>query len=357
MRILHIGKFYPPDRGGIETATKIIIDFLWRNRISSDVVCFSSSSTIKEKNDFGTLFRFKSNVKFLSTPFSLSYLWFLIRNINNYDIIHIHVPNPISLLYLFFIKSEIRVIVHWHSDIINQRKSYLIYRPFEKILLSRAQVIIVGTKNYFESSKPLQNYKSKVSLISYCVPRTFPPIQPHEKVEAVTVVSIGRLVKYKGYEYLVEAARSISSNIKIIIIGNGPEKKHLENLIVKYQLTNIELKENVEDLSMELSKADIFCLPSVSRAESFGISLIEAMSYKLPLISTNVEGSGMNFINIHKKTGLIVRKESAEDLAEAINKLAASPELRELYSKNAYQRFLDEFEESKVMAKYLPLYS
>jgi len=355
VRVIHIGKFYPPDKGGIESATKSIVEYLWDQNIPCDLVCFSSTKSSVEKGKNGTLFKFKSRLKLLSTPFSLEYLFFLMRHIHHYHVVHIHTPNPLSLFFLFCIRPYQKLIVHWHSDVINQPRAYIFYRPFEKMMLLRANSIVIGTEEYFKYSEPLQAYANKMKFISYAVNE--PDVEKTPKTdEIINVLSVGRLVPYKGYEYLVQSATQFSANIKLTLIGSGPELEKLERIIKDNKLKNVEIKNHVEDITPYLQKADIFCLPSVSRAESFGISLIEAMSFGLPLITSNVEGSGMNYININGETGLVVEKTSAIALAEAVNKMALSKEMREEFSKNSFARFQKHFQHKNILPNYLEIY-
>jgi glycosyltransferase involved in cell wall biosynthesis len=356
MKVLHIAKFYPPDKGGVETATKSIVEYLWDRKIATDVLCFTSQRDDVERHAHGTLFKFKCKLKLLSTPFSLDYLSFLLNNIQKYSVIHLHAPNPTTLLFLFCIRPWQKLIIHWHADVINQKKSYMIYKFFEKLMLNRANHIIVGTEEYFNHSTPLLPFKDKTHFIAYGV--TDPEIKvPKVFKDEVTVISVGRLVPYKGYEALVEAARFVNSKVKIILIGDGPDKSKLLTIIKEFNLRNVEIKSGVENLEPYLKSADIFCLPSISRAESFGISLIEAMSYKIPLITSDNTGSGMNFINKHGETGYIVKKESPTDIASAINELSDSLELRKKFSENSYERFKKYFEYSSVLKKYAEIYT
>lgn len=357
MRILHLGKFYPPDRGGIETATESITEYLWSRKIPCDVICFSTSSNTVEIRETGVIYRCKTLFKILSTPFSLRYLWIAIRNLRKYDYIHAHVPNPIVFLIIPFLKRSQKLIVHWHSDVINQKKAYLLYRPFEALLLKQANFIIVATEEYYRFSRPLKRFKEKIRYIPYSVKQ--PKIgqkQPKNSTEIV-VLSVGRLVEYKGFEYLVRAGTLLPNHIKVKIIGDGPEREKLETIIRAQDIKNIEILGQVANLEQYFLNADIFCLPSISRAESFGISLIEAMSYRLPLITTDNRGSGMNFINKHGETGLIVEPFSKETLANAIILLANDNVTRQKYSHNAYMRFKHFFEYLKAHKLYDDIYT
>jgi glycosyltransferase involved in cell wall biosynthesis len=104
-----------------------------------------------------------------------------------------------------------------------------------------------------------------------------------------------------------------------------------------------------------MKNCDLFCLPSVSRNEAFGLVLVEALYFGKPLVTTNVEGSGMNYVNKHNETGLIVPPKNSKALAEAINTILSNEKLYEKFSKNALERF-KEFEIDSVADKTLNLY-
>lgn len=356
IKILHLGKYYPPDRGGIETATQSIVEFLWQKKTRCDVACFTNGSSIVEEREFGKIQRFKSSVKLLGAPFSFAYLVFMIKNLRQYQTVHAHVPNPVLFMILFLLKKSQKLIVHWHSDVINQKISYYLYKPFEWLLLKRADVIIVGTEEYFSRSKPLQNFADKVRFIPYATKAPDQLPTKKEKKDQIEVVCVGRLVPYKGLKYLVEAATHLPADVHIKIVGDGPDRVLLQSMISDLNLKNVSILPSVDDLSPILSSADIFCLPSISRAESFGISLIEAMSFKLPLVTTNVVGSGMNFINKNESTGKVVEPHSSLALASAIIELKNSPLKRQKYSENSFLRFQKVFDYPNVLPKYIPIY-
>jgi glycosyltransferase involved in cell wall biosynthesis len=104
-----------------------------------------------------------------------------------------------------------------------------------------------------------------------------------------------------------------------------------------------------------MKNCDIFCLPSVSRNEAFGLVLVEALYFGKPLVTTNVEGSGMNYVNKHNETGLVVPPKNSKALAEAINTILSNEKLYEKFSKNALERF-KEFEIDSVADRILNLY-
>ena len=103
-----------------------------------------------------------------------------------------------------------------------------------------------------------------------------------------------------------------------------------------------------EDLNSAFADCDIFILPSVENSEAFGIVQQEAMLFGKPVINTNLP-TGVPYVSIHQKTGLTVPPYHIQALAQAIQKLADSPDLRTLYGKNARKRVLESYQCKKIM--------
>ncbi len=169
-------------------------------------------------------------------------------------------------------------------------------------------------------------------------------------------MSIGRLVYYKGFEYLIESGQYVKDDVVIVIVGGGSLYERLKNMVKRLNLENkVHLAGRVEDVYSYIKNAGVFCLPSVERAEAFGLVLVEALYFGKPLITTAVEGSGMNYINQNGITGLVVPPRDAKALADAINKILSDSALYERFSKNALERF-KEFEITSIGDKIISLY-
>jgi len=174
------------------------------------------------------------------------------------------------------------------------------------------------------------------------------------------VLSIGRFVYYKGFEYLIESARILKNkkidNIAFIIIGYGELYNKLKQKIEDYKLSNnVFLLNNIKNVNIFLKNCDIFCLPSIERTEAFGLVLLEALYYGKPLITTNVYGSGMSYINKNGLTGFVVKARDAKEIAKAILKLANNKKLYKKFSLNASKRF-NEFRIDSIGDKIIKLY-
>ena len=170
------------------------------------------------------------------------------------------------------------------------------------------------------------------------------------------VLSIGRLIYYKGFEYLIKAGKYIKDDVAIVIVGGGPLYENLKDMVKALNLENkVYLLGRVDNINSVIKDSDLFCLPSVERAEAFGLVLVEALYFGKPLITTNIEGSGMNYVNQDEVTGFVVPPKNPKALADAINKILSDNNLYERFSKNARERF-KEFDISSIGDKIVSLY-
>lgn len=135
----------------------------------------------------------------------------------------------------------------------------------------------------------------------------------------------GRIVTEKGVEYFVKAAKTIAGHI--IIAGDGPQRAHLEELVVTMKLTNVTilpfLRKYEEFLDLYYL-ADVFVSPAVWD-EPLGLTIIEAMATKTPVIVTRKGGVTMAVKD--GVNGLFVRPRNASEIARAVNRLFESPAL------------------------------
>jgi glycosyltransferase involved in cell wall biosynthesis len=363
MKVLHLGKFCPPNEGGIEVFSFDLLEALNKKGIKADLLCFCENTREDNYNGF-KFFACKMNLKLNSAPLSYDYIKTFRKIVKHYDIIHVHSPNPLAEILTLI--TDKKVIIHWHSDIVRQKISYLLYRPIQQKVLKKADKIIATSPQYLETSKQIKNFKGKAMVIpSGLNPkrlrineqdlREFDKIK--EKINNKKVVlAVGRLVEYKGFEYLVEASQFLKDDIIVLIAGGGPLYGTLKSKIEKLNLKDkVLMLGRVNNVSVYMKNCDVFCLPSISRNEAFGLVLVEALYFGKPLVTTDVEGSGMNYVNKHNETGLVVPPKNSKALAEAINTILSNEKLYEKFSKNALERF-KEFEIDSVADKILNLY-
>lgn len=367
MKILHIGKYYPPYFGGIEKVNFDLVKGLNKIGVKTDVICFNDKYKTIIENDSYTIFRMSRITEKFSTPFSISYYFRLWNIVNNYDIVHLHLPNPSAAIFLIFTKFQGKIILHWHSDVIKQKFFKKIYSPFDNILKRKSKRIIVTSKNYLDNSKDLRNYKDKCKVIPIGIDNSdliqdnlfFKSLKNKYKGKKI-IFSLGRLTYYKGFKYLIDAAKDIKDNTLILIGGTGELYPNLKN-----QIVNENLQEKVEllgkipfnHLESYFKLADVFCLPSDHKSESFGVVLIEAMSLGCPQVVFNIKGSGVPWVVDNNQTGIVIKDIDSKLLAKKLNLLISDEDLINEFKTKSVKRFNKLFKKQSMIDKTLELYN
>ncbi len=169
------------------------------------------------------------------------------------------------------------------------------------------------------------------------------------------LVTVGRLVKRKGYAYLIKALSLIEDkNVELIIIGNGPEKEKLSDFAKRLEIRErVHLIGNIseEEKFQYLNSSDIYVLSSLH--EGFGIVLQEAMQVGLPIVSTN-HGGQTDFLK-QNENALLVSPKNYLELKEAINKLLNDNKLRSKLSKNNLKK-IKEFSLKNISEQYCKIF-
>lgn len=366
MKILQLGKFYPI-RGGVEKVMYDIMIGLSREKIRCDMLCAvvedQPAGTI-QLNEYARVFCMPVWKKISSTMIAPRMILELRHICRNYDVVHIHHPDPMVALALFLSGYRGKVILHWHSDILNQKFLLKLYRPLQSWLIKRADAIVGTTSVYVEQSPFLQKVKSKL----LCIPIGInPPVFNPQKAAEIRacypakkiIFSLGRLVGYKGYQYLIESARYLEDDCVVLIGGTGPLRESLQMLIRLYGLEEkVKLLGYLsdDDLPGYYGACDIFCLSSVQKNEAFAIVQIEAMAYGKPVVSTVIKDSGVSWVNAHGESGINVTPRHANLLADAISSILFTPKLYTILAKGARRRFQSEFTGKLMIERCVELY-
>lgn len=369
MKILQLGKFYPPDIGGIETVMFDITEVLNQQKnIHCDVLCSNNNFEFKEDivNDY-KVYRTKTFGKYFSTSITPQMIFKLRNIISQYDIIHVHLPDPMANLALFLSNTKNKkIVIHWHSDIIKQKYILKLYEPLQNWLLKRADKIIATTPKYIKESQYLQKYKNKCVSIPIGIDQTrltytdkeVDKIKNKYKYKKI-IFSLGRLAYYKGFEYLIQSANYLNDDFIILIGGSGSLKSELESLIIKEKLQDkVKLLGRIEDeqLGNYYKACDIFCMSSIIKSEAFGVVQIEAMSFAKPIVATKIDGSGVDWVNQNMISGLNVEIKNQKALSVAFNNILSDTNTYMQYSDNAIKRFNELFKRDKMVSKIVEVY-
>lgn len=315
-------------------------------------------------NTNATLMCTKTFAKVKATMLSPSMISKMRRICNEYDVVHIHHPDPMACLALYMSGYKGKVALHWHSDIIKQKKLLKLYQPLQNWLIERADTIIGTSPVYLQSSPWLKKVQDK----TVCLPIGVVPLEvDEEKAAAVRkkyegkkiVFSLGRLVPYKGYKYLIDSAQYLDDSYVVLIGGGGPLKASL-----KEQIDSSGLHDKVkllgflsdEEVAAYFGACDLFCMSSVYATEAFGIVQIEAMSAGKPVVATKIPGSGVSWVNAHKESGINVEPKDSEALANAFKRILESEETYNAFSEQASQRYRDMFTKEKMIENCIEIY-
>lgn len=370
IKILHISKFYYPYIGGIEDVCYNIVKLLQsKGEYEQKVFCFNdTNSTIYDNYEDVQVTRAAVIKTLASQPISTVYKKELKKMVTAFqpDVIHFHAPNPLSSCVLMgLIHDKIKLIVHWHSDIVSQKVIYLLIKSAETKMLRHADVIIATSPNYIQYSKPLQRFIDKVTVIQNIInPDKFVLTTARRlQIEAIKekydykpiLLFVGRHVSYKGLQHLIRAASIVVNDCAIVIGGKGTLTEELKE-INKSEKVHFVGRIADDELVAHLYAADIFVFPSVTKNEAFGIALAEAMYCETPTVTFEIKGSGVNWVSVNEETGLEVQNGNCEKLAETLDKLIEDDVLRKQLAIQAKKRIEKLFLMDKISEEIVKLY-
>ncbi len=341
LRILHIGKFFPPVRGGMESFLADLVQTQRAQGIDSHALVHGQPLD----DDPPWLRRVPVQLNLIYTPIALGFRAALKRAIHQLQpqVLHLHMPNVSAFWALTLINTyKIPWVVHWHSDVavsdqrLALRVAYTLYRPFEQALLERAERIVATSLPYLYASEPLQRWVHKCVVVPLAVQTEVPAVQAGTlpwRAGPLKLLSLGRLAHYKGFDTLIRAV-SASPQLQLIIAGQGEGMAGLQALVKSCQVQgaapNVQLLGEVsEDTKHQLlASCDAFCLASSERTEAFGVVLLEAMAHAKPCIVSDLPGSGMSWVVSSSGSGLChLPPGDAIAWQQALEQLAQQPAL------------------------------
>ncbi len=353
MKILQLGKFYPIQGGVEKVMYDLLCGFSKFSDIECDMMCVAATPQPYKQviSNKASLYCAKLNKKLFATMLSFELIKKLRIQCNDYDIIHIHHPDPMAAIALKLSGYRGQVVLHWHSDILKQKILFKLYRPLQNWLINRANIVVGTTPKYLEESPHLKGFNKK----KIAVPIGIEPVKPDNtrliKIRAQyknkkIVFSLGRLVEYKGYEYLIDAAKFLPDDYVILIGGTGPLRDSLNNRILEANLQNkVKLLGRVDDADLPsyYGACDLFALSSIWKTEAFAIVQIEAMSCGKPIVATHIPESGVDWVNKDNVSGINVTPKDSKAFANAIMQIVSDEETYLKLSKGAKSRFDNNF--------------
>ncbi len=368
MHILHISKYYSPYIGGVENICKYIVDNSKKHDVA--VVCFNEGRENRiDVVDGITVYRAGSCVNISRQALSFSYRSILKKAIEEFkpDVVQFHWANPFpAAILLTVIPKNVKLLIHWHMDIIKQKQIYRFIKPIETRFLMRADKIVCTSPQYKDGSQPLQPFKDKVEVVPNAIDESnFIKTnnddnlikQIREKYGNKKIIFfVGRHIEYKGLPYLIEAEKHVKSDCVFLIAGSGPLTESIKTSCKSDRVFFVG-RLNDEELRCHHYAADVFAFPSITKNEAFGVALAEAMYCYTPAVTFTIEGSGVNWVNLDCTTGIECPNRDAKAFAAAIDKLLSDEQLANKYAQAAHDRVVNNFTIPKMMEQMEAVYS
>ena len=356
----HIGKFYPPHMGGIETHLQTLSNELRRSLMVNVIVANKARERRQEIVDGVAVTRLANLATVRSMPLC-PHLATAIRSVRS-DIVHLHLPNPAALIAYLMSGRRGPLVLTWHSDILRQKLLSRVLMPLHRWFVRNATQCIATSPDYIGSSPVLSVSRPHCRVIPYGIPlERF--AAPHNEAAELRrrfgpriVLAVGRLIYYKGFEYLMRAMAHI--NGKLVLIGDGPLRRSLERDVCEAGIgERVFFAGEIDNckLAPYYHAAEVFVLPSVARTEAFGIVQLEAMACGKPVVNTRL-ATGVPFVSVDGLTGITVPPCDPASLAQAITRLLNDAELRACYGAAAIRRVRSEFTAERMAARTLALY-
>lgn len=345
MKILITTGVYPPESGGPATYSKLLFDELPKRDIEVDVLPFREVRHLPK--GIGHLFYFfkilkrakGADILYAQDPVSVGFPTVLANKILKKRFL-IRIAGDFAWeqgVQRFGVKDTLDVFSA-------KQKGYGFFVGFFKMIQKAsawsADEIIVPS---FYFKKVITNWgidpeKIKVIYNGIKIPENLE--RENLERENNMLLSVGRLVPWKGFKVLIEVMPDLLRefpDLKLKIVGDGPQKEELENLIKEKSLENsvflLGRLEREETLKF-MKKSSLYILNT--HYEGFAHQLLEVASLKTPIITTNIGGNPELIEN--NQEGLLVEPNNEEQIKEAVLKILQDFDFRKKITENAYQK-------------------
>lgn len=369
--VLQISKFLTPPYGGVENHVESLCKYL-----KSYKPILLTSTKKQDPLEIKNLKNYEVDLvrsygKFLSVEVSPN-IFFKGKKIitdGKVDIVHGHLPNPWANLLIQ--SNNCPSLVTWHSDVIRQKFSKYFYNFLQKSTLKKVDRVIIPSELHYTSSHFLQSLKieNKISFIPIGI--EIDNLKKEEQIDnefietiqrkisnKKVILTIGRHVYYKGYEYLIKSLTSVDKDAILIMVGEGPLTKRLKYLVKTYNLeSKVLMLKNLKrnQLKYLYKICDIFTLPSIEKTEAFGIVSAEAMVFKKPTVVCDLK-NGVNDLNKNEYNSLYAELRSPDDLSDKLNYLIKNEDYAKKLGKNGYKHVTENYNFNKVAVEIEKVY-
>lgn len=383
LRVCHLGKYYPPASGGMETHVSLLARGQAELGVDVSVLCvnhldrsgsdatwnaWTRTETVEESDGGVRVLRVgrrASIARFDVCPRLPSILRRLQREGAN--LFHLHTPNPSMVMALNLRARAVPLVVTHHSDVIRQKALGLALRPFEHRVYRRAGIICSDSPTYAGGSDLLQQYPERVRVLPLGIdlaPFSEPLPESEQAARQARAdfgeplwLCVGRLVYYKGIQNAIEALARVPGTL--LIVGSGPQETALRQIALSHGVSDrVIWKARVDNMTLAglYRAATALWFPSNARSEGFGLVQVEAMAAGCPVINAAVPHSGVAWVSPHDESGLTIPINDPAALAAAARRLLDEPGLRNRLADGARRRAAAEFDYRLMAERSLSLY-
>ena len=363
MKILVINFEYPPVGGGASpVGEEVAIQlYMMGNQVDVITMAYGLLPQYEERNGI-KIHRIESGRKLPNMSRLVEHLKFLygarkflkthLKN-NNYDVVHAHffISSGVLAYWLWKYHKIPYIITPHGSDLPGYNPDHFkwmhLFTPrLIRLLILNCQFVISPSKYLGNLVIPLlKNDNDKLKIIPYGI--TLPEPSPQDKKNII--LSTGRLLRRKGFHWLIEAVSSIDIGYELHIAGDGPMMSELKELASRSK-TRVVLHGWLDNKSKKyhdlLRKAKIYSL--VSSSENVPVSLLEAMSYNCAVITSDETGCA----ELVADAGVLIPANNLEVLKSTISDLVQDEDRIIELGKRAQKRVKDHYVWSKVGLSY-----
>lgn len=314
-------------------------------------------TAIREKEIRGL----KDKIRILYHLIEAGYLYTQLRE-SGFDHIHAHFlsgPTSVALFLSHFLNIPFSFTIHASSIFTDH-----IMLETKLIECKKAVTISEYNKKYLLKTYG-KHFSDKIEVIHCGIDmKSFVP-EDSTKPWPPIILAVGQLVKRKGFDYLVQACKELkakNSKFQCWIVGDGPERQHLENIVKQYDLDHEVLllgRKPQEVVKTYLNQASIFALPSRITAEGgregIPVALMEAMAMQIPVVSTYTVG--IPELIEHEKEGFLIEPENTLQLASALEFFLNDSETRLKMGQHGRQKILKHFNIEHVPQLLNPVFN
>lgn len=337
-----VNKFWGRDRGGVEAVLHAQVCDLPQRGFAVSVLACRPPRSAPRAFPAGVAGReLRAPVVAFSMPLHWGFARALEELNQRCDVLHFHLPFPLAAWAALGLKKRTPWVASVHAEVMGKpgwmlRAEHALTAAF----LRRVDTILVSSESAVRFPT-LAPYRDKVRVIPFgfdLAPFLALPEPAQRRIFEPTVIFLGRLVAYKGLDTLLQAA--IGLRTRVVIVGEGQERPQLERLAQQLGLGDrVHFLGHLPDaeVPLQLSKADVFVLPSRTQAETFGVAQVEAMAAGLPVVNTALS-TGTDWVSTHGVTGLTVRPNDPVALAAALAHLLTDRNFRHACGHRARQR-------------------